>query len=77
MADVHLWCRVAVVDGDGLVTETHLLAGPGEPGVGAVDDLARLVLSAARGGATVVLDQVAPAMSELLELSGLGVEVQR
>ncbi len=59
------WCRITIV-----------LEGPGAPDLAAVDDLARWQLLGHRLGGRVVVDQVAPQMTQLLELAGLGVEVQ-
>ena len=44
----------------------------GRPGLEMVDDLARLQLAARRGGLSVRLRQTSPALSELLDLAGLG-----
>ena len=44
----------------------------GRPGLEMVDDLARLQLAARRGGLSVRLRQASPALSELLDLAGLG-----
>ena len=54
----------------------HELGGPGLPDLGAVDDVARLALLAGRLGGRIVLSDVSPAMRSLLELAGLGVEVE-
>lgn len=58
------WCRLTVV-----------LEGPAHPDLEAVDALARVVLHARRAGASVQVDFMSPAMTELLALAGLGVEV--
>jgi hypothetical protein len=77
MADNQLWCRIALVGPGGAVLETRSLGGAGAPGLGAIDDVARLALSATKLGGRVVLEEVSPEMAELLELAGLGVEVER
>lgn len=75
MTSFRVWCRVTVVDVDGVV-----LAGWNEGGVGAadlrlVDRLARLRLTAARTGGRVVLTNVDADLRALLELVGLGREM--
>jgi hypothetical protein len=52
------------------------LDGPGSPGLGAVDDVARFALLATRLGGSITLAQVSSAMRELLELAGLCVEME-
>ncbi len=76
MADFQLWCRMALIGPGGAVLATRRLCGAGVPGIGAVDDVARLALAAARLGGRVVVGEVSPEMAELLELAGLGVEVE-
>ena len=44
----------------------------GHPGLEMVDGLARLQLAARRGGFRVTLRKASPALSELLDLAGLG-----
>ncbi len=70
------WCRLTVTERDGKVLARVVLQGAGAPGLGAVDDVARMALWAGRLGGTVVLRDVAPQLAELLGLSGLRVEVQ-
>lgn len=53
-----------------------LLQGPGRPDLAVVDEVARLALLGARIGGKVVLTEVAPPLRDLLELSGLGVEME-
>jgi hypothetical protein len=77
MAPLERWCRITIVDADGSVMGSSVLEGQGGPDLGTVDDIARLALVAARLGGSVVLDDVSPAMRELLELAGLCVEVER
>ena len=71
------WCRVRVVAPDGVELACRTLRGNGVPDLGTVDAVARLVLSARRVGAAVVLADVAPALLELLELAGLPIEMER
>jgi hypothetical protein len=54
-----------------------VVEGDGPPGLEAVDAVARLTLFARRLDARVVCSEIVPALSELLELAGLDVEVQR
>lgn len=75
MAAVQLWCRVRVVGTDGAELARCVLEGPGAPDLGAVDDLARLVLLAGRFGGGIVLAEVSPTLGALLELAGLRVEL--
>jgi hypothetical protein len=72
----NLWCRVQVLGADHLALTSHHLVGPGDPDLGAVDDLARLSLLARRLGGRIVLSDVTPALRALLALSGLGVEME-
>jgi hypothetical protein len=60
------WCRITI-----------FLEGPGAPDLAAVDELAQWRLLCHRLGGRVIVDQLSPEMAELLELAGLGVEVQR
>jgi len=76
MAGLQLWCRVTIVGPDGAELAGRVLEGPGAPDLGAVDDVARLALLAARLGGGIVLGEVSSLMRELLELAGLGVEVK-
>jgi hypothetical protein len=77
MADFQLWCQMALIGPGGTVLATRRLCGAGDPGIQAVEDVARLALAAARLGGRVVVTEVSPEMTELLEFSGLGVEVER
>jgi hypothetical protein len=69
------WCRVTVLGPDGAVRVHHILEGPGSPDIASVDEVARLALWAGREGGSVVLSEVSPEFGELLELSGLSVEM--
>lgn len=61
---------------DGRVVGSWVLDGMGRPDLAAVDRVARRALAAARAGGRLVLDDVDPAMLELMALAGLAVEVQ-
>jgi hypothetical protein len=76
MAGLQRWCRVDVVNAEGAVLARYALEGPRGPDLRAVDDVARLALLAARLGGGITLAQVCPRMRELLELTGLRVEVE-
>ncbi|MER7926505.1 MULTISPECIES: STAS domain-containing protein [unclassified Streptomyces] len=52
------------------------IVGPGPPGLGAVDLLARLQLTARRSGGRIRLRSPAPALRALLDLVGLRFEVE-
>jgi hypothetical protein len=60
------WCRITIV-----------LEGDGAPDLGAIDELARWVLLAKRAGGKLTVDHVSREMAELIDLSGLDVEVER
>lgn len=77
MATAKPWCRVTIVGSDGAELVSFVLAGPGSPDLAAVDAVAHLALWARRPGGDIVLAEVSKAFAELLELVGLGVEVQR
>jgi len=77
-----VWCRIAAVDPDGRITADWEIRSDRRPGLELVDRIARLSLAASRAGDRLVLGEVAPELSELLELVGLpfvvaGIEVQR
>jgi hypothetical protein len=76
MAARELWCRVTVLGPGGSEQVRCTLEGPRPPDLGVVDGVARLALLAARHGGAVVLSEVASDLRELLDLAGLGVEVQ-
>jgi hypothetical protein len=69
--DTGLWCRITVVGPDGAVVTERLLRTSGPPDLGTVNEVARHALAARRLGGAIVLHEVAPALRELLELSGL------
>jgi hypothetical protein len=71
------WCRVTMVGSDGDPIADGVLEGTCGPDLGAVDDLARLALVAKRLGARLKLAEVTPELADLLELTGLRVEVER
>ncbi len=70
------WCRITILGPDGTAVACCVLEGLGAPGLGAVDDVARQALLAARSGGSMILDDISPLMRELLDLAGLCVEVQ-
>ena len=72
-----LWCRLTAEGGHGSPTRGSLvIEGPGLPDLDAVDDVARWILEAKRAGRRLVIEYLAPEMADLLDLVGLGVEVQ-
>jgi hypothetical protein len=77
MVGLQAWCQVAVVDRDGTPLVCCILGGKGVPDLGAVDQVARLLLTAKRLGGSIVLGDTSPALWALLELAGLDVEVER
>lgn len=62
---------------DGAFLACRVLEGRGAPDLDAVDAVARLALLSARVGGSVAVTDVSPAMRDLLELAGLGVEMER
>lgn len=58
------WCRLSVVG------ESRTL-----PDMSVVDQIARLALTARRAGGQLVIESVCDELAELLDLAGLGVEV--
>jgi hypothetical protein len=76
MTGLERWCTVAVVDARGLRRDVTVIGGQGRPDIAAVDEVARAVLAAQRRGERVLLTDVSLSMRELLELSGLGVEME-
>jgi len=64
------WARLVVVRADGTL-QVALLAGDGPPGLAVVEYLARRQLLARRAGQRMWLEDVCPALAELLDLAGL------
>ena len=58
------WCRLSVVDESGAL-----------PDMSIVDQIARLALTARRAGGQLLIESVCDELAELLDLAGLGVEV--
>jgi hypothetical protein len=77
MTAVQPWGRVTVTGPDGTELVRCVLAGPGDPGLAAVDIVAGLALLARRHRGRMVLTDASSALRELLELAGLPIEVQR
>jgi len=71
------WCRVRFTDGNGSVVGGCVIDGSGDPDLGAVETIARLALAAKRRGGAVILSEVHTGLVQLLDLSGLPVEVER
>lgn len=71
-----LWCRLTAVDSDGSRVGTLSIDGDGLPDMSAVDQLARWVLEAQRARLRIALECLTPEMAGLLDLAGLGLEVQ-
>jgi hypothetical protein len=76
MVALQRWCRATVVRRDGSVFGEYVFEGEGGPDLGAVDGVARLALLAMRVGGRMTLVEVSAEMRELLDLVGLGVEVE-
>jgi len=70
-----MWCRVTMVDPDGVALASGVLEGPAAPDIGAVGDVARLALIAKRLGGGLLLTDVSPDLRALVELAGLVVEM--
>ncbi|WP_406122853.1 hypothetical protein [Streptomyces sp. NBC_00989] len=62
--------------GAGAVLVEIEVVGPGPPGLGTVDLLARLALTARRAGGRIRLRDPAPGLRALLDLVGLRVEME-
>ncbi|MEV2212829.1 STAS domain-containing protein [Streptomyces sp. NPDC050997] len=65
-----------LLDTTGARTVVCDVAGLGPPGLGAVDLLARLELTARRAGGRIRLRDPAPALHALLDLVGLRIEME-
>lgn len=76
MAVTRQWCRFSLVDEEGCVVAGGVVGGEANPDIDVVDVIARLALMARRTGTSVVLADASPELVELIELSGLPVEVQ-
>jgi hypothetical protein len=72
-----VWCRVTIVGPGGDELACGVLRGSGAPDLATVDGIARLALAAGRLGGAMSLAQVSPALSALLELTGLRIQVER
>ena len=70
------WCRVTTVGPDGVAVASGLLEGPVAPDMSVVDDLARMALMAKRLGGSILLTEVCADLRALLELAGLGLEIE-
>jgi len=77
MAAFEVWGRLSFVGPDGAILGECVIEGPGRPDMGAVDDVARLQLLARRLGGRIVVETAWPDLLDLLDLSGLPVEVRR
>ena len=53
-----------------------VMEGRGLPDLGTVDHLARMALLAGRLGGAIVLTELSPPLRDLLDLAGLGVQVE-
>jgi hypothetical protein len=70
MAGTVCWARLVVASPDGTHQEV-MLAGEGPPGLAVVELVARCQLLARRAGGRVWLEEMSPALAELLSLAGL------
>lgn len=69
------WFRVTTTDEQG-AEAGWLVGGYGSPALDAVDAVGRLMLLARRAGSAIRFSEVIPEVRELLELAGLGAEMQ-
>jgi hypothetical protein len=69
------WCRITVTGPDGTALACYVLQGPDGPCLATVDTLCRMTVAARRTGGDVIVDQLSPALRDLLELTGLGAEL--
>jgi hypothetical protein len=76
MVRLQPWCRVTVAGRGGTALACYVLQGPGGPCLETVDTLCRLRLAIRRLGGEVSVDELAPALAELLELTGLDLETK-
>jgi hypothetical protein len=70
MAGMIRWGQLVVVGADGS-RQVVPLAGEGPPDLAVVEGLARLQLLTRRAGGRMWLEDVSPALAELLDLAGL------
>jgi hypothetical protein len=75
MAGAPNWARVVVTSADG-TARTLSWRGRGRPTLADVEGLARLQLASRRAGGHIHVDEVCPALYELLDLAGLLSEMQ-
>ena len=75
MVKAKLWCRVTIVGPEGEEIAYCSLEGSGDPNIGAVDDVARLVFLASRLGGETVITDLSAELRALLELTGLRSEL--
>ena len=75
MAKTELWCRVTIVGPGDSELAAFALKGPGDPDVGAVGEVARLVLVAQRLGGRLELTDLSTKLRVLLDLAGLPAEL--
>jgi hypothetical protein len=75
MAETELWCRVTIVGPGDAELATFALKGQGDPDVGAVGDVARLVLVARRLEGRLLLTDLSTKLRVLLDLAGLPAEL--
>lgn len=76
MATSRHWCCVTILSRDGETLATAELSGPGAPDGLAVDAVGRLALAARRISGTARLTAVCGELADLLEISGLVVEME-
>jgi hypothetical protein len=65
-----------MVGPDGVALASGLLEDPAAPDMSVVDDVARLALMAKRLGGSILLTEVSADLRALLELAGLGLEME-
>jgi hypothetical protein len=70
------WCRIMVLNQSGQIILEHVLEGPGDPIIGSAVLVARVALLAGREGWSIELTDVVPALSTLLDLTGLPTRMQ-
>lgn len=76
MRDERVWCQVRVVSAGGTVLARRTLAGAGSPDLRVLEELARLALVTQRSHGFMWVEHLAPELAELIDLAGLGVQVQ-